>query len=237
MSSPGWKEIWNGKRSATPAPARDEDAILSELLTLNGYNTPTASVAAGTWRSHVVDLATRHGLLPTDRVFEVGCGAGAFLYPLSRIGCATDGIDYSESLVAAARRYLPASRFTVGEARDIDPAEKYDIVLSSGVFLYFADEAYALEVMRKMVDKCVRGAWILDVNDADMQEEALAIRRASYPPGEYDRAYAGLQQLYLAKSWFREFAADHGLGCRIEPQTLAGYVSAKYRYHVYLTKP
>jgi cyclopropane fatty-acyl-phospholipid synthase-like methyltransferase len=236
MSNPRWKRIWNDKRAALAAPARDEDAVLAELLALNGYDTPTGSVAPETWRRHIVEIATRHGLREGDRIFEVGCGAGAFLYPLARLGFVTDGIDYSESLVGAARHHLPRSRFSVGEAIDIDPDDKYELVVSCGVFFYFGDADYAMEVTRRMVEKSTRATWILDVNDADKEDEALSLRRASYPPGEYDRVYAGLQQLYLAKSWFRGFAADNDLACVIEPQSLDGYVSNHYRYNVYLTK-
>ncbi len=236
MPTHGWKEIWTRKRSTSEPDEGDEDAVLAELLTLDGYNTPTGSVAPAVWRRNVLDLAARHGLAPGDRIFEVGCGAGAFLYPLARLGLVTAGIDYSESHIAAARRYLPGSRLEVAEAIALDASERYDVVASCGVFFYFSDRDYAREVLGKMVDKSTRGVWVLDVNDADREEEALAIRRAAYPPGEYDRAYADLPQLYLARAWFQAFADERGLACTFEPQTLPGYLSARYRYHAFLKK-
>jgi len=237
MSNESWKAIWNGKSSEPPeSPAAEHEAIVAELLRLDGYHTPTATVAAVTWIAHVQRLARARRLTAGERLFEVGCGAGAFLWPLAQMGVVTDGIDYSASLVEVARRHFRTARIQVGEAADIDTSERYDVVVSNGVFPYFADAEYARTVTSKMLDKCLREVWILDVNDAARKDEALAIRRASYPPGEYDRRYAGLEQLYLEQEWFRDIARTRGLDCTIESQPLHDYVSALYRFNVYFAR-
>ncbi len=74
------------------------------------------------------------------------------------------------------------------------------------------------------------------MNDAACQADSLHLRRQSYAPGEYDRRYAGLDQLYFERSWFTEIAARHGLACRIEPQCLGNYLNGQYRFNVFLTK-
>ena len=236
MSEQSWRSIWGAKRGTEGEVTADDEHTLVELLTLNGYHTPTATVAPSTWREHVLSLAERHELRPGMRIFEVGCGAGAFLYPLARAGFVTDGLDFAPGLVAAARRALPEAQLKVAEASALETTPTYDLVVANGVFLYFPSAAYAADVLHKMLAKSSRRVWVLDVNDADLMDEALAIRRASYPPGEYDRAYAGLEQLYLSRAWFEAFAAEHRLTCTFEPQTLPGYVSAHYRYHVFLSR-
>lgn len=243
MSEQSWRAIWSAKRGTDVGPsacdgevAVDDERTLVELLTLNGYHTPTATVSPGAWREYVLGLAERHGLRPGARVFEVGCGAGAFLYPLARAGFVTDGLDFAPGLIEAARRALPEAQLTLSEASALEPTPTYDLVVSSGVFLYFPSAEYAGDVLRKMIAKSTGSVWVLDINDADLKDEALALRRASYPPGEYDRAYAGLDQLYLSRGWFEALAAEHGLTCAFEAQSLPGYVSARYRFHALLSR-
>lgn len=237
MTISRWKQIWenNGKVALGPE-ARDEDTILNRLLVLNGYNNSTSQVTLDGWRGYARMIAGRVGIRSGDRLFEVGCGAGAFLYPFHEMGYTTDGIDYSAALVEVARKALPGARIDVGDALTIDPGEAYDIVLSQGVFLYFSDQGYAEQVLSRMVEKSRRGVAVLDVSDAALESEALALRRASYDPGEYDRRYAGLEHLYFERAWFEGFAESRGLTCVIESQSMPGYLSAKYRFNVFLSK-
>jgi SAM-dependent methyltransferase len=237
MPTERWKRIWEDKGAGgLGEEVRDGDEALTRLLVLNGYLTSTAQVTPDVWRAYVQAIAGRMGIRAGDRLFEVGCGSGAFLHPFRAMGCVTDGLDYSAGLVDVARQVLPGGRFEVAEGRDVDPRETYDIVLSQGAFLYFPDLGYAEEVLSRMVDKALRGVAVLDVSDAAHQEEALALRRASYAPGEYDQRYAGLEHLYFERSWFEGFAGRRGLSCRVEPQFLPGYLSARYRFNVYLSK-
>ncbi len=237
MSGVRWREVWAAKGEGGPSEEVSGDAALARLLEMNGYGTSTAQVTTDGWRAYVAAIAERMEIRASHRLFEVGCGAGAFLHPLRAMGCVTDGIDYAPGLVDTARRALPGGRFSAGEANDIDPRETYDFVLSQGVFLYFPDLGYAREVLDRMIDKATRGVAVLDVSDAARKEEAITLRRQSYPPGEYDRRYAGLEHLYIDRSWFYARAAERGLSCRVEQQFLPGYLSAQYRYNVYLQRP
>ncbi len=160
MSNASWKQIWSGKGADFAAAAGEhEDETLAKLLRLNGYFTNTAQITLADWHAYIAAIGARMGLSPGDRLFEVGCGSGAFLYPFRRMGHVTDGIDYGAGLVEAARAVLPGCRIDVGEARDIDPREPYEIVASNGVFLYFGDHAYARHVLEKMIAKSTRAVW------------------------------------------------------------------------------
>lgn len=167
MPSDRWERIWQEKGTGGPGTVQlAGDAALLRALGLGGYLTNTAQVTPDAWSAYVQAIAREMALRPGDRVFEVGCGAGAFLMPLRAFGCATNGVDYSPGLVAAARQALPGGQFEVGEARKVDTAEKYDVVLSNGVFLYFPDFDYAAEVLDRMVRKSLRYTAVLDVSDA-----------------------------------------------------------------------
>ena len=74
-----------------------------------------------------------------DSIFEVGCGAGAFLYPFYQMGHRVAGIDYAQNLVHLAATVMPAAEIRLGEATALPTQQSYDVVVSNGVFLYFAD--------------------------------------------------------------------------------------------------
>src|SRR5687768_267662 len=87
-----WHAIWEGKgRTAGPVPA-DADAALTYLLRLGGYDSPTAGLSLERFREEVRHLAGWMGLLPTETIFEVGCGAGAVLQTIAPQCAAVGGI-------------------------------------------------------------------------------------------------------------------------------------------------
>jgi ubiquinone/menaquinone biosynthesis C-methylase UbiE len=55
-------------------------------------------------------------LTPGTSVFEVGCGAGAFLYELEALGCKVGGVDHSPALIGKAMKAMPSGGFKVSDA-------------------------------------------------------------------------------------------------------------------------
>ena len=56
-----------------------------------------------------------------DRVLDIACGEGRFAAAMTDLGAQVSGVDASEGLInAASARKLPRSRFTVGDARQLD---------------------------------------------------------------------------------------------------------------------
>ena len=103
---------------------------------------------------------------PGTRVFEVGCGDGAFLLPLAENGYIVGGIDPSPELVRAATEAMPSGRFLVGEASALDPGEPWDVVLACGLFDTFPDLDYARGVLARMAAKATHGVAIIDIPEA-----------------------------------------------------------------------
>ena len=103
----------------------------------------------------VCDLAGRS-------VHDVGCGAGHLHDFLRRKGIATDytGSDASSRMLESARRLYPKARFEALDLRQGSPAERWDVVLCSGLFtvkLAHTDEAwwrFVRETLRRMFDMC-----------------------------------------------------------------------------------
>jgi 2-polyprenyl-3-methyl-5-hydroxy-6-metoxy-1,4-benzoquinol methylase len=103
-------------------------------------------------------------LAPKDSVFEIVCGSGTFLYLWYKAGHLVGGIDYSENLISIAQRVMRGMNFQVSDAIDVNTDEKFDIVLSNGVFFYFRDYTYAKEVIERMIRKARKAVAIFDLS-------------------------------------------------------------------------
>jgi trans-aconitate methyltransferase len=202
-------------------------------MAADGFDSGFGEVGEAAWRGYVADVVRRLGITPGATVFEVGCGAGAFLLPLAEAGCTVAGLDASERLIGFASAALPEARLSVGEAAALDPGEPADFVVSNGVFLYFPSAEYAADVLAKMGGKAQKGLAILDVPDLDRRDEALAMRRGFLSPGEYEARYAGLDHLYLPRGWFTRRLAPLGFSrVEISDQSIPDYPNGQFRYNV-----
>jgi trans-aconitate methyltransferase len=168
-------------------------------------------------------------------VFEVGCGAGAFLHELRALGCTVGGIDSSPALIEIARRALPDGQFDVCDAALLSPEPTADFVISSGVFLYFASLAYARGVVDAMVRKATGAVAILDVPDLSHSAAAIAERHAALGGGAaYRERYAGLNHLYYDRDWMGDALRTAGLtAVTIADQDITGYPNGRHRFNAW----
>lgn len=223
-----WKTVW-----ASRACVDTSQLQLADLLAADGFDT-LGHVDVAAWGDYLGDIAARLGIAPGDALFEVGCGAGAFLYPFAQTDHPVGGLDFSPVLIDMARRAMPTGAFVVGEAAALQTEPGDDWVCANGVFLYFPDPAYAEAVLRRMAAKARKGLAILDVPDLASRDQAMAARRAAYTGEDYDSHYQGLDHLFFPRDWWQAKAAALGLTVEIRDQCLAGYLHAPFRYNVFL---
>lgn len=231
--SRSWYDIWAARR-LPDAYERGTASTLSALLSADGMDTGFGSVRESDWRAYVSAIAARLGIAAGDTVFEVGCGAGAFLLPLQERGCRVAGIDQSPALVALAGRFLPGGDFRVADAARIVDAAPVMHVVSMGVFMYFPDHDYAGIVLRGMAGKATRSVAILDIPDAAHRAEAVNMRRGHMTAGEYEEKYRGLEHRYYERDRIRQQLL--AAGCSrvvIEDQCLGGYANAAFRFNAF----
>lgn len=229
-----WRDVWESRRLQ---PGRGTP--LAQLMAADGLDTGFGDVAEADWVAYVRRTADHLGVTPATSVFEVGCGAGAFLYELHRQGCPVGGVDRSATLVGYARAALPGGRFEVADAAEVDATEPVDVVLSSGVFMYFPSLDYAREVIERMVAKATRAVAVLDVPDAAMRAEALAHRIATVG-GEaaYRERYDGLDHLYYDREWVADALRACGVvGVRVADQDIANYDNGRFRFNAWGSVP
>jgi trans-aconitate methyltransferase len=226
-----WQEIWEKKPDDQTATS-----TLAMLLSANGYDT-LGAVTPTAWTGHVHRIASRVALQDSESVFDVGCGAGAFLWPFHERGHRVGGLDYSSRQIARARAAMPqVADFTVGEAISLAKRSTYDAVIACGTFLYFSDLHYAEGVLQRMAAKAERTIAILDLPDQTKKDEILRWREGTLGKETYHQRYAGLSHLYYAKEWFQHLFERMGVDYAIEDQAFEGYNHARFRFNVFAWK-
>jgi trans-aconitate methyltransferase len=209
-------------------------SVLAQLLAADGFDQPFGRIGDEAWREHVRRTAAKIGIVPGSSVFDVGCGAGAYLFELYRQGCTVAGLDASHALIRCAREVMPRGTFIQADAAELDVREPFDFVVANSSFHYFPSLGYAMEVLDLMVRKARRGVMVLDVPDLARRAEAIEIRRRMAGDEAHARKYDGLEHLYFDRSWFQAALADLGVtSVQIADQQLDGYANAAHRYNVF----
>lgn len=225
-----WQDIWNRRE----VQAKDRP-MLQDLIRLDGFDSGAGAISLEAWQAYVARRAGDMGLKVDWSVFEIGCGAGAFLLPLRERGCKVGGVDYSAALIAAAEEAMPEGHWQVGSAdQSFGEDIVYDAFVANSVFQYFPDEDYAGKVVATMARVARHAVAILDVPDARLAAQAEAARRQAAGEETYKQRYAGLHHLVLLPDWFRT-KVPAGWQVRVTPQDIAEYGNSPYRFNVIMT--
>lgn len=227
-----WDKIWERR-----APGAEPASALMTLMQLDGFD--RGVIGEEDWVQGVTETARRLRLRPGGSVYDVGCGAGAFLYPLYWLGCRVGGLDRSAVLTGHARQAMPGGQFTRGDAAGLEAGGPWDAVVSFSVFEYFPSPDYARQVIVAMARAARRAVMVMDLPDLALRDAAEA-RRAELAggPEAYAARYAGLDHLYYDRSWVTGVLAECGLeGVEAEAQWFSGYENARFRFNAWGFRP
>ena len=226
-----WKKIWENRNIKT-----SDKSILNKLIAVDGFDTGYGTINENDWLKYIDYIEEKLNLQNTDSLYEVGCGAGAFLHKFYNQGNIVGGIDYSENLIDISKEYLPNGNFEISEAINMNISEKYSYVISNSVFFYFPTYEYANEVIKRMINKSVKGIAILEVNDLEKKDESMSLRKGYLSDEEYEEKYEGLEHLYYNKQWFIDIAKMNNLRIEIVQQNINNYKNNMYRFNVFMFK-
>jgi hypothetical protein len=205
-----WHEIWERK-----GIAHLDSYDHATLLELDGYDTGVTKIEPEAFVYLAGIVRTRFSLRPGMKLLEVGCGAGALLWPLRGEGLELLGVDYSASLIEHTRRAIPEATFAVAEASSLPFTA--DAVVVNSVFHYFPDYDYATRVLRAL-RQAAPLALVLDVPDLATREQSLGERAGlGAKPGRH---------LYYPRSFFA--------GAETWTNDLPGYGNAPFRFNCFI---
>jgi ubiquinone/menaquinone biosynthesis C-methylase UbiE len=235
QSTDKWRDIWV-RKGVQPA----EKISLMDIVAYDGHDTGGGKMSEKMWLELHASADRRLQVKAGERLLEVGCGAGAFLYPFAQKGAVVSGIDYSPTLLEIARRVLPGGTFHQAEANRLPhDTGSFDKLTSMGVFMYFPGWPYAEQALDEMIRVLKPGgrALVLDINDAAKMEMAEGIRERNLGAEKYRELYRDLRQMYYPRDLFRDYAQRRGLKHELFDQALANYDSAQWRFNFYFEKP
>lgn len=233
-----WHEVWS-RRTIRGRSDHGRQLSLQELIVADGFNTGFGDIPVDAWSEMVDRMCDTFGLNSGDSLFDVGCGAGAFLYPAGQRGIDVGGVDSSFSQIEVARRAIPSGSFDIVEANKMSITPSADVVLSFSVFQYFPSLDYARQVVERMCRKATRAVAILDVPNLDTAEHALEDRQAAVGgAAAYAERYEGLEHLSFSKRWIETILEEEGLvDVSIGPQEIRGYQNGKHRFNAWAWLP
>ena len=241
--SNNWHKVWDLKNISDIETNGNKEEILDSLLLASGYNKGTnSSVTHKEYLQFMSDFVYPK-VSDCESFFEVGCGCGAFLYALNMTFESNakniergGGSDFSSNFVSIAKKLLPKFVVLHEEANALSVDEKYDCVLSFGVFLYFLNLEYAKEVLSKMVQKANKKVLIMEIPNKDKQSDAMEFKRKICGENYQTKYGKGYEHLYYSKDFFIDFAKETNLKCEIKEQDIKNYSNSKYRFNVTLEK-
>lgn len=224
-----WKKIWNKNK-------RVEKIILETLIKADGFDSGAGSFSVDNWSEYLQLFFKKLDIKNGQSVFDVGCGSGAFIYPLFIQNHKVGGVDYSSVLINLANTIMKNSSFEIDEAINIDINEKYDLVISHSVFHYFKNLEYAKNTIEKMFNKSNSKIAILDINDKSKEDMYHKIRMTGMSKDKYIEKYKGLEHMFYETSWFKNIADE--LECKIDifDQSYDRYANSALRFNVIMEK-
>lgn len=224
-----WQHIWE-KRSLQPQHA----ITLDTLIALDGFDSGAGKINLADWQEYTHRISDKLGMQSGHSVFEVGCGAGAFLYALrQQHTLAVGGLDYAAGLIDAAKQAMPDGDFKAQSAHSMETDTKYDFVIANSVFHYF-DEAMAADVFQAMWKKARLGVAILDIPHAATKEACERARRDALSEAEYEEKYRGLHHTYFSPEWFVHQLPDKPH--QVFESCVPNYAQSQYRFSVIFSK-
>jgi ubiquinone/menaquinone biosynthesis C-methylase UbiE len=107
---------------------------------------PDAWAVSEEQQTPVYEDALRHaGLVPGDRVLDLGCGTGVFLRMCADRGADVTGLDAAEGLLAIARERVPEADLRLGDLQALPyPDDSFDLVTGFTSFFFAEDIVAAL---------------------------------------------------------------------------------------------
>jgi 2-polyprenyl-3-methyl-5-hydroxy-6-metoxy-1,4-benzoquinol methylase len=228
-----WKKVWNKNN-------RVENIILDMLINVDGFDSDTGKFDANSWLQYTNNFYNELGIINNQdnkySIYDIGCGSGAFVYPLYMQNHKVGGVDYSNVLVSLANTVMKNVDFVFDEAINVNVTEKYDFVISHSVFHYFNDLNYAKKILGKMLQKANKKIAIFDINDKSKESLYNETRIINMNKKIYKDKYKGLDHLFYDKDWFIAIAKELNCKINIFDQTFVDYANSKLRFNVIMEK-
>jgi ubiquinone/menaquinone biosynthesis C-methylase UbiE len=154
---------------------------------------------------HFRRLTSRVKINKKQRVLDVGCGAGQWLFAASRLGAIPYGIDLSEKAISVCRSVMPEGTFYVQAAETLPFEDNmFDLVSCLGALEHFVDPQASLKEMVRVAKNNAK--FLLLVPNADFPTLRLGLYSGTHQ-------VVAKEEVLNLKGWTKLFQ-DCGLEIR-----------------------
>jgi len=165
-----WEDVWDKKGKLEG----------DNLVIIDGYDN-TGVTPEQMSKLIIKDM----NIKSTDKVLEVGCGAGGLGQYLSPI-CEYYGCDYSESMINKHLE-LFKHQVMVCEANDLQYKTKYfDKVFCFSCFQYFPTLFYAYQSLAEMIRVSRKGVYVYDLPIKSHRKEHLLFDKKYFQKNKWN---------------------------------------------------
>ena len=234
-----WKEVWSNTECNYYSRAKIlnfSPRTLEDLIEIMDFD-----ISSEDWEKNIsVVMETSCNDIPKN-ILEVGCGAGAWLFPFYKMGSRVSGVDFLPYLIECAKSIMPEGRFYSADADEaLFGEEKFDLILCNSVFQYFRSYEYAEKVLINMLSHLGdSGACLLtDLFCEDKKDEYKKFRidELKISEEEWDRRYSSSGHLYLNRDRIKSLCSQNGFNAKIINNRFIGYNHSKFRFDLMIRR-
>lgn len=190
---------------------------------ISGYDHPLAQLTQRGLQELIDKISSHLKLKPSDRLLDVGCGAGLITRELTSKVAVIVGLDATREMIL----HTPATiHRVVGQAHKLPfQAQTFNKVLCHSVFQYFPDLKYAQAVVEDLL-RVMAPTGICLIQDLPDMAKINAYFQVKAPDTH------NLTRLFYEKSWFKELFP----AALVFDQEIADYENSKYRFNVLIRR-
>ena len=228
-----WKEVWSNTECHYFSRAEKysfSPETLDDLIDIMDFD-----ISSQDWKKNISSILEKIDNNRPNKVLEVGCGAGAWLFPFYKMGSTVYGIDFLPYLIKCAKSIMPEGKFSVCAADKMAlNKERFDLILCNSVFQYFSSAEYANNVLREMLSMLTDdGACLVTDLFCEENKEDYKMFRMSelkITEDEWDRRYSSADHLYLNREKTRDVCEKMGFDVKIINNMSIGYNHGRFRF-------
>jgi trans-aconitate methyltransferase len=156
-------------------------------------------------------------LKPGAHVLDAGCGAGNKSAYLATRSFAVTGIDFSEGLIAIAKREVPSVTFLIKDMREIQDLPLYDGILAQASLLHIP-RAEIVSTLSVLVSHLETGGYLYAAVKGARADKPLEEIKQEHDYGySYERFFS-----YYTLEELRDYYKEVGLEVAYETSSVVG---------------
>ncbi len=234
MKNKKWKSIWNQNAK------RKKSKNLQDLLSLNGHFSPTSNINVNDWNNYINHFVQKYNITKKDNILEIGCGAGAFLFPFFKKKINCYGVDFSKELIKHCKKFLNPSNFYVREVNNLKILKKrnYSYIFANSIFQYFPSEFYAKKVLNEILSLAnpKTKIFLLDIPNKIKYNKWKRSVIQNIGKQNFNLKYNQVKHRFYNKEFFINYCKIKKYKIKFSPQNLIKKENSKFRFNIFITK-